>query len=127
MLASIVLTIQLGLQSRVKLGALMNHAKALEAIAYNTTGRNRLMGSPGHEQTVDYLYKQLTHPSLGGYYNVTLQPWNGIVQKSANGSLFINEKNTSFTIGTYSPSGTFRAPLALAGNLGCDLVSDETR
>jgi carboxypeptidase Q len=119
----VLLTIQLGLQSRVKIDALMNHAKALEAIAYNTTGRNRLMGSPGHERTVDYLYKQLTHPSLGGYYNVTLQPWSGIVQKSGTGSLFVNGKNTSITIGGYSPSGTSRAPLSLAGNLGCNEVN----
>jgi carboxypeptidase Q len=121
------LTIQLGLQSRVKANALLSHAKALQAIAYNTTGRNRLMGSPGHEGTVDYLYKQLTHPSLGGYYNVTLQPWSGVVQKSGTGSLFVNGKNTSITIGTYSPSGTFRAPLSLANNLGCNEVSDKNR
>jgi hypothetical protein len=84
------------------------------------------MGSLGHEATVDYLYKQLTDPSLGGYYNVTLQPWSGIVQKSGTGSLFVNGKNTSITIGSYSPSGTYRAPLALAGNLGCNEVSDES-
>jgi hypothetical protein len=123
-LANGMLTIQLGLQARVRVDALMNHAKALEAIAYNTTGRNRLMGTPGLEGTVDYLYKQLTHPSLGGYYNVTLQPWSGLVQKSGNGSLFVNGKNTSVTIGAYSPSGTFSAPLALAGNLGCNEVSN---
>lgn len=102
----------------------MNHAKALEAIAYNTTGRNRVIGSPGHEATVKYIYDQLTQPSLEGYYNVTLQEFSARIVKSATGSLIVNGKNLSINIGGYSPSGTLNASLALAGNLGCTEVSD---
>lgn len=124
LLESCLLTNKLILQSRIKINNLMNHAKALEAIAYNTTGRNRVMGSSGHDRTVKYIYDQLTHPSLGGYYNVTLQPFSSRVQTSAAGSLIVDGKNTSFSIGNYSPSGTFSAPLALVGNLGCNEVSE---
>jgi len=116
------LTREAALQSRIRTDALLNHAKVLEAIAYNTTGRNRLMGTPGHEGTVRYLYGQLTHPSLGGYYNVTLQPWNGVLQKSATGSLVVNGFNKTVVIGQMSPSGTFSASFALVNNLGCNLV-----
>lgn len=102
----------------------MNHAKALEAIAYNTTGRNRVIGSPGHEATVKYIHDQLTQPSLEGYYNVTLQEFSARIVKSATGSLIVNGKNLSINIGGYSQSGTFNASLALAGNLGCTEVSE---
>lgn len=102
----------------------MNHAKALEAIAYNTTDRNRVLGSPGHEGTVKYIYDQLTQPSLEGYYNVALQEFTARVQKSGTASLFLNGKNTTISVGTFSPSATFNASLALTANLGCNEVSD---
>lgn len=104
----------------------MDHAKALQVIAYNTTARNRFVGTPGHERTVDYLYKQLTHPSLGGYYNVTLQRWTGRISKSATGSLVVAGKNISIQVGDFSPSGTFKASLALIPNRGCNQVSEKS-
>lgn len=114
---------QLVLQSRIKIDNVMNHAKALEAIAYNTTGRNRVMGSPGHEATVKYIYDQLTDASLEDYYRVTLQEFTARILKGATGSLVVNGKNTSIIVGDYSPSGTVNGSLALAGNLGCTEVS----
>jgi len=103
--------------------ALLKHAQALEDIAYATPRRNRLMGTKGHNDTVTYLYQQLTAPELRGYYNVTLQPWQGVVQLSAEGSLFLDKTNTSIVVAEFSPSGKFSAPLAVAGNLGCNAVS----
>lgn len=116
---------QLTLQSRVRLGNLINHAKALEAIAYNTTGRNRVIGSPGHEATVKYIYDQLIHASLGDYYKVTLQPFFHVFVVNATGSLFVNGKNTSIDLADYSPSGKVNGTLALAQNLGCTEVSNQ--
>lgn len=102
----------------------MSHTKALQAIAFNTKARNRFTGTLGHNRTVDYLYKQLTDPSLGGYYNVTLQPFIARIMKSASGSLFEAGKNISINVADFSPSGTFQTSLALIPNRGCNQVRE---
>jgi hypothetical protein len=82
------------------------------------------MGTPGHEGTVRYLYSQLTHPSLGGYYNVTLQPWEGLIQEKGSVDFFANNVNTSSIVAQFSPStsGTITRPIVLVNNLGCNTV-----
>ncbi|TID20246.1 putative aminopeptidase y [Venturia nashicola] len=108
------------LQSLLKLDDLMDHAKALESIAFNTTARNRVMGSPGDKATVKYIYDRLTDVSLKDYYNVTLQEFSFRLSENATGTLYVNGKNTSIRIGDYSPSGTVNGSLALVNNLGCN-------
>lgn len=80
------------------------------------------MGTQGHNDTVTYLYNQLTSPALGGYYNVTLQPWKGVIQLSGTGSLFANGANKSVTVAQFSPSANVTASIAVVNNLGCNVV-----
>jgi hypothetical protein len=81
------------------------------------------MGTKGHNDTVTYLYNQLTSPALGGYYNVTLQPWQGIIQLSGLGSFSANGANKSVTVAQFSPSTTVTAQVVIVSDLGCNAVS----
>ena len=99
----------------------MKHSKALEDIAYNTPNRNRVVGSKGHNDTVTYLYNQLT--ALGGYYNVSLQPWTARIWRNGSAVLIVNGKNISAVVAQYSPSGGLRTGLVLVNNSGCNSVS----
>ena len=80
------------------------------------------MGTKGHNDTVTYIYKQLTSPALRGYYNVSLQEWEGVIQVNGTGTLFIDGVNTTVTIAQFSPSGNASLPLAVVNNLGCNAV-----
>jgi hypothetical protein len=81
------------------------------------------VGTKGHEDTVDYIYKHLTAPELKDYYNVTIQKFNLSIQESGTGSLFVNNLNTTITVAEYSPSGNVTAELVVVSNLGCNAVS----
>jgi hypothetical protein len=81
------------------------------------------MGTKGHNDTVTYLYNQLTSPALRGYYNVTLQPWQGVIQLSGTGSLFANGANKSVTVAQFSPSTNVTAAIVVVNGLGCNAVS----
>ncbi|KAF2396070.1 putative aminopeptidase Y [Trichodelitschia bisporula] len=105
------------LQGRIRTSALVAGAKTLETIAYSTPARNRLMGTKGHNDTVTYLYNQLTALN---YYNVTLQPWQGLIQLSGTAALFVNTWNISTIVAQFSPSGNISAPLTAVANLGCN-------
>lgn len=114
---------QRSLRSTIKLDNVLEHAKALESFAYKSPLRNRLLGTQGHNDTVTYLYNQLTAPALEGYYNVTLQPWLGTVQVSGTGSLTVNGGFRNVSVADFSPSGNASAPIAVVRNLGCSAVS----
>jgi len=81
-----------------------------------------MTGTPGHVATVKYIVDQLNHPSVGGYYNVTLQDWNATVQESGSAGFVANDKNQSIVLAEFSPStvGTVVAPLVVVGNSGCN-------
>lgn len=85
------------------------------------------MGTKGHNDTVTWLYNELT--SLGDYYNVTLQPWNGRVQTSGTASFVANGADQPTIVGQYSPStvGTVTAPVVNVANLGCNPVCSHTK
>jgi hypothetical protein len=118
---------QWALQRTIKTSALLSGAKTLERFAYATPGRNRLMGTKGHNDTVNWLYNELT--ALGDYYNVTLQPWEGRVQINGSASFVANGVNQPALVGGYSPSttGTITAPVINVANLGCNPVSGWSR
>jgi hypothetical protein len=103
---------------------LLAGAQQLEDFAFASEQRNRLIGSPGHNDTVYWLKGTLE--SLDGYYNVSLQNFFAVVQ--LNGTI------NSFTVGNstppvaatlllkFSPSGNVTAPLAVVKNVGCNAV-----
>ncbi|KAF1810153.1 Zn-dependent exopeptidase [Eremomyces bilateralis CBS 781.70] len=106
-----------GLQHLVKEKSLLDCAQTLEDFAYATEGRNRLAGSKGHNDTVDFLYKEL---SKLNYYNVTLQPWSALIQESGDANFTLDGEKQSTSIFSYSPSGNATSPLVIVDNLGCE-------
>ncbi|EER44614.1 aminopeptidase [Histoplasma capsulatum H143] len=94
---------------------LMAGAKKLEGIAYATPERNRVFGTKAHNDTVDYLVRELqrTH-----YYDVVKQQQIHLWSMS-NATFKVNGKDTEVTPMTYSPSGQSKADIVLVNNLGC--------
>lgn len=98
---------------------LLAKAKTLEGFAYATAERNRLIGTPGHNATVNWIYD--TIKSFPDYYTVSLQPFDLSVGVSA--TLSVDDKPLEvFAVGL-SPSGTAKGPLVHIPNLACDEVS----
>ena len=111
---------QTALQDSIESDALLSGALDLERIAYANNG-NRATGSQGHNDTVTYLYNQLT--SLGDYYNVTLQPWSAFVDLGGNITLTIDGTLVPARRFTFGPSGNVEGQIVPVGNLGCNAVS----
>lgn len=99
---------------------LAEHSQKLQDIAYATESRNRVFGSPGHENTVQYLKENLE--ALEGYYDIQLQPFNALFS-SGNASLFVEDQDQSAVLFSFSPSGSIEAPFVVVDNLGCNSVS----
>ncbi len=98
---------------------LLAKAKHLEGIAYATPGRNRLIGTPGHEGTVAWITSILDQ--YPDYYTYYLQPFELSVGAGAN--LTIGGVVTEAFAVDLAPSGTVSAPVVAVANLACDLVS----
>lgn len=89
-------------------------AEILQAIAYATEGKNRVIGSPGHEATVEYIKSQLDTE----YYDVTLQ---GVeLSVGVNATLVANNKTIEAYTTTLAPAGSASGPLVAIPNLGCE-------
>jgi hypothetical protein len=115
---------QTTLKEDITRAGLLAGAQQLEDFAFASDERNRLIGSPGHNDTVHWLKDTLE--SLDGFYNVSLQNFLTVVQ--FNGTI------NTFAVGTstppaalislleYSPTGNVTAPLAVVSNVGCNAV-----
>ncbi|KAF7591623.1 Leucyl aminopeptidase yscIV [Aspergillus hancockii] len=94
---------------------LLAGSQQLEDFAYAYPERNRVFGGKAHEDTVNYLYKELKKT---GYYDVYKQPqvhlWSNAEQTLTAGGESIEAKTM-----TYSPSVDVTADLAVIANLGC--------
>jgi carboxypeptidase Q len=94
---------------------LLEGSQQLEDFAYAYPERNRVFGGQAHEDTVNYLYKELKKT---GYYDVYKQPqvhlWSNAEQTLSAGGESIEAKTM-----TYSPSVDVSAELAVVSNLGC--------
>ncbi|KAG8165546.1 hypothetical protein KVR01_004098 [Diaporthe batatas] len=105
------------LQDAVTIEGLLGHAQDLEDIAYATEGRNRVVGSEGHNNTVKYLVEQLE--ALGGYYDVELDPFQYTLQKGVS-NFSVNGATYSSAGLEYSPEISIEGvPLVPVANLGC--------
>ncbi|KFA53805.1 hypothetical protein S40293_01704 [Stachybotrys chartarum IBT 40293] len=106
------------LQASITLDNLYEHAEALQAIAYASPGRNRVAGSIGHNDTIDYIVEQLE--ALGDYYSIEVQPWNGQIQQSGEMSLFIDGVEYESQVVEFSSNASVAdAPLVAVADLGC--------
>ncbi|KAI0171479.1 hypothetical protein BJ166DRAFT_589542 [Pestalotiopsis sp. NC0098] len=105
------------LQSLITLEDLLAGSQTLQDIA-DANGGTRVFGSAGHNLTVDYLYDTL---SALDYYDVFKQPFVELFFEG-NASLIVDGVDYEPGVMSYSPSGTFSAPLVLVSNLGCDVT-----
>ncbi|OJD28614.1 aminopeptidase y [Diplodia corticola] len=105
------------LQNDIDSAALLAHAENLQAIAYQTTGRNRVFGSEGHNFTTKYLYDLIAE--LDEYYDVQYQPF---VETFSGGdaTFTINGEDQGAALMTYAPNGQVEAPVVAVSNLGCE-------
>ncbi|KAJ5470307.1 hypothetical protein N7530_007664 [Penicillium desertorum] len=101
--------------SAIRLKDLLKGTQQLEDFAYAYPERNRVFGSAAHNDTVDYIYRELKKT---GYYNVWKQPqvhtWT-----TAKTSLTFDGDSIEATAMTYSPSADVTAEMAVVSNLGC--------
>jgi aminopeptidase Y len=104
---------------------LLAGAQQLEDFAYASEERNRLIGSPGHNDTIYWIKDTLE--SLDGYYNVSLQEFFTVAQLNGTINSFLVDgavpPEGSFLLFDYSATGNVTAPLVVVNNLGCNAVS----
>lgn len=111
------LTTQETFPSQITLDPLLEGAHHLSDFANAYLEHNRVFGGAAHQDTIDYLYRELTET---GYYDVTKQPqvhlWGKIEQ-----NLTVND---GYTIGasamTYTPSVNVTAGVVHVLNGGCE-------
>lgn len=110
---------QKSLRDAIHIDNLFAKAELLQDIAYKTEGKNRVIGSKGHEDTVAYIKGQLEQ--FPDYYTVETQavPLN----IGSNASLTANNKTIEAFAVTLAPGGNVTGPLVAIPNLGCEEVS----
>ncbi|KAI9038297.1 M28 family metallopeptidase [Aspergillus affinis] len=99
----------------IKLKDLLRGSKVLEDFAYSYPERNRVFGGAAHQDTVDWLYKELKKT---GYYDVWKQPQVHLWTR-ADQSLTVDGESIEAQTMTYSPSVDVSADLAIVSNQGC--------
>lgn len=114
-----ILIKQKSLGAALHIEPLLAKANILQDIAYSTPRKNRAIGTPGHNATVNYLKDTIA--SFPDYYTVELQAFDISVAESAN--LTVNGVSIEVFGVTISPEGTVSGPLAVVANKGCEAVS----
>ncbi|KAF1842536.1 Zn-dependent exopeptidase [Cucurbitaria berberidis CBS 394.84] len=104
------------LRDSLHIDNLFAKAEILQDIAYKTPGKNRIIGSKGHEDTVAYIKGQLEQ--FPDYYTVETQavPLN----IGTNATLKANNKDIKAYPVTLAPGGNVTGPLVAIPNLGCN-------
>ncbi|KAJ5689946.1 Peptidase M28 [Penicillium macrosclerotiorum] len=104
--------------SMIKLEDLLEGSRQLENFAYSYPERNRVFGSAAHNDTVDFIYREL---KKSGYYHVWKQPQVHTWTKSES-SLIFNDDSIEVAAMTYSPSVDVTAEIAVILNSGCSVA-----
>lgn len=107
------------MRKRIKVKALEEKAHLFERFAYDSPDKNRVIGSEGHQATIDYITKTVKEHSK--YYDVYQQPIPLAVGISAN--LTVNGKETAADAVGLAPGGHVSGPVRVIPNLGCEEVS----
>ncbi|OJJ07484.1 hypothetical protein ASPVEDRAFT_56851 [Aspergillus versicolor CBS 583.65] len=103
------------LQKQIRLDDLLAGSQQLQDFAYAYPERNRVFGGRAHNDTVNWLYRELKRT---GHYDVYKQPQKHLYS-NAEESLTANGEAYEATTLTYSPSGNASAELAVIDSLGC--------
>ncbi|OAX81393.1 hypothetical protein ACJ72_04265 [Emergomyces africanus] len=103
------------LMRQIGIKDLMAGAKKLQDLAYATPERNRVFGTKAHNDTVDYLIRELKKTR---YYDVTKQEQVHLWSMS-NATLKVNGEDKEVSPMTYGPSGETNTDIVLVNNLGC--------
>jgi hypothetical protein len=97
---------------------LLKKGQLFQDFAYSWSGRNRYIGTPGHNKTVNYIYDALL---ATGYYDVKFQEFT--ISTPINETVVVNGESIKTAAMAFSQAGDVTAPLGLVANLGCDAVS----
>ncbi|XDG04363.1 hypothetical protein ABKA04_003978 [Annulohypoxylon sp. FPYF3050] len=102
----------------VTIDDLVGCAQDLEDIAYATSRRNRVHGTEGHLNSVQYFVDQLN--SLGDYYDISLQEYTTEVTLEAHAELSVSGETLEAGGFSFGNNGTWTdTPLVTVANLGC--------
>lgn len=97
---------------------LLDGAKQLQSLADATKDRNRVIGSPGHTATVEYIQSELR--KAGDYYDVYLQPFESNHTYNFAKVSIDNKPVDSISV-VYSPDGDIKnLELVAVNNIGCN-------
>ncbi|EPE27057.1 Zn-dependent exopeptidase [Glarea lozoyensis ATCC 20868] len=94
---------------------LLKKGQILEDFAYSWSGRNRLIGTIGHNKTVNYLYDTLV---ATGYYDVAFQKF--LISTPINETFTVGNSSYETVAMAFSEAGKVTAPIVKVANLGCD-------
>lgn len=97
---------------------LLKKAQHLEGLAYATVERNRVIGSPGHNATINWIKSVIE--KYPDYYTVSLQPFDLSLGVSAN--LTLNGTPLEVFATALSPAGDVSGEVVVIPNLACDPV-----
>lgn len=103
------------LRALISADALMAKAQILEDHAYATPARNRFVGTPGLETSLQWVYDTL---SALDYYDITKQPFT--VNTGGSASLSVAGKTYAAAVFDGSPNGEADGNVVRVANLGCD-------
>ncbi|KAF9895356.1 Leucyl aminopeptidase yscIV [Aspergillus nanangensis] len=105
----------------IKLNALLKGSQKLEDFAYAYPERNRVFGGEAHQDTVNWLYRELKKT---GYYDVSKQSQVHLWSNAEQSLTTADGTEIDVTTMTYSPSlEKTTAEVVAVSNLGC-AVSD---
>lgn len=93
-------------------------AEHLEGLAYATPQRNRIIGSPGHNATINWILD--TIKKYPDYYTYELQPFD--LRLGVGGNLTLNGVAKEAYTTDLSAQGTAEGEVVVIKNLACDLV-----
>ncbi|KAM0720926.1 hypothetical protein Q7P37_003211 [Cladosporium fusiforme] len=105
------------LQGAISVDNLRAKAEHLEGIAYATDDRNRVIGSAGFNNTVEWLYESVE--ALGDYWTVYKQPFTALYS-NVDGDITVDGVTFEPSFFEYSPGGTVTAELVPVADLGCE-------
>jgi len=107
------------LRKAINPDALRKKAEILQDFAYKSPDKNRVIGTQGHQSTIDYIHDQIA--KFPNYYTVELQPVPLLVGDTAN--FTANTQAIEVFPVALAPSGSVSGPLIRVPNLGCVEVS----
>ncbi|KAF2720349.1 Zn-dependent exopeptidase [Polychaeton citri CBS 116435] len=105
------------LQASISESALSDLAHELEDIAFSTDESNRVMGSLGHNRTIDWITSQFDE--LKGYFTYEVQPFAALYSH-AEGNLTVNDVDQNGVPFEYTAGGDVAGEIVMVEDFGCE-------